>query len=264
MRFFILHTNDFHNKLTPEKATRIKNLKLTLEARCLLLLDAGDAISAGNLNYHLQGEPILDLMGTCGYDAMTLGNREFHFTKTGLRCKIGRAKFPILCANLYPKDGSLAYSKPMDSYFVPSSGLPLQAAFVKTTPLNQKVLVIGLSVPMITRRMASQHVSAYLFEQPIRVAQEIVPQLQAWARPDLTIALTHIGISQDRMLAKSVPTLDLIIGGHTHEVLTHGEWVGDTLIVQAGCYAKHVGYVEWDTDRDRGDKRRLTAWVETL
>jgi len=264
MSFFILHTNDFHNRLTPEKATRIKNLKQALAERCLLLLDAGDAISAGNLNYHLQGEPILDLMNTCGYDAMALGNREFHFTKTGLHCKISRAKFPILCANLYVKDDPSLYSKPMDSYFAPSPGLPLQAAFSKTTPLHQKVLVVGLSVPMITSRMASRHVSAYLFEQPLKVATEIIPQLQAWIRPDLTIALTHIGITRDRALAKSLPTLDLIIGGHSHDVLTHGEWVGNTLVVQTGCYARHIGYVEWDTNRDRGDKRRLTAWIETL
>ncbi|CEK14086.1 bifunctional metallophosphatase/5'-nucleotidase [Chthonomonas calidirosea] len=264
MSFLILHTNDFHNKLTPEKAERIRELKQSLGDRCLLLLDAGDAISAGNLNYHLRGEPILDLMNACGYDAMTLGNREFHFTKVGLRCKIGRATFPILCANLYEKDSSITYSRPMDTYFASSPSLPLQPAFIRTAPLQQKVLVVGLTVPMITARMASRSISAYLFENPLKVATEMIPRLQAWVQPDLTIALTHIGVAMDRRLAASVPTLDLIIGGHTHELLPQGEWVGDTLIVQAGCYARHIGYVEWDFQRGRGEKGRLTARVEAL
>ncbi len=45
-----------------------------------LLLDAGDACWAGNVYYRPGGEPVFDLMNGAGYDAMTVGNREFHFT----------------------------------------------------------------------------------------------------------------------------------------------------------------------------------------
>lgn len=256
----ILHTNDFHNKLTQEKALKIRQKKLGCQDS-VLLLDAGDAISSGNVDYHLNGEPILDLMSDCGYMAMTMGNREFHFSKVGLRCKLARAHFPVLCANIYPK-GHAPIT--VQSCFAPlDANLPLQAAFV--FDLSQwKILVIGFSVPMITPKMISRCVSAYLFEDPLRAAQRLIPTLQETVQPDLTIALTHVGLAKDHQLAQLVPSIDLIVGGHTHELLPNGEWIGDTLIVQAGCYAKHLGCVEWTPHFKKGDRARLVAGVEPL
>src|SRR5437016_10023338 len=95
----LLHTNDFHNHLLSAQAARLLALRSEL-GEGGLLLDAGDAISAGNITYHADGEPILDVMSDCGYDAMTVGNREFHFTAAGFRAKVSKARFPVLCANV--------------------------------------------------------------------------------------------------------------------------------------------------------------------
>src|SRR5437016_6383316 len=95
----LLHTNDFHNHLVPLQAARLLALRREL-GEGGLLLDAGDAVSAGNVTYHAAGEPILGVMSDCGYDAMTVGNREFHFTAVGFRAKVSNARFPVLCANV--------------------------------------------------------------------------------------------------------------------------------------------------------------------
>jgi len=104
MTIHLLHTNDFHNHLTVSQAAFINAQKQNYEN--VLLLDAGDAISAGNLGVRPGGEPILTLMSETGYDAMTLGNREFHVSDALLRAKIGKAKFPVLCANMRWKEPS--------------------------------------------------------------------------------------------------------------------------------------------------------------
>nr|MDQ3725432.1 hypothetical protein [Actinomycetota bacterium] len=57
-------------------AERLRRLKE--EHPGALLLDAGDAVSAGNLGFRPGGEPVLEAMTELGYAAMCLGNRETH------------------------------------------------------------------------------------------------------------------------------------------------------------------------------------------
>ena len=66
----ILHTNDLHGKLSDRAAERIAREKASF-VNCLLL-DAGDAVSSGNVYYRPGGEPVLARMSDLGYDAMAL------------------------------------------------------------------------------------------------------------------------------------------------------------------------------------------------
>jgi len=240
----LLHTNDFHNRLAPEQAARLAERRRALGAGGLLL-DAGDAISAGNVTYKVGGEPILDLMSDVGYDAMAVGNREFHFSQAGFCAKVRRARFPVLCANVRARS--------------PEIRLPVVPFISRTLAGGLRVTVFGLTVPLITERMLVRTVSAYVFDDPLQTAARLVPTL----RPDcdLLVCLSHIGLGKDRELAVRVPGIDLIVGGHTHEALETGERVGETLIVQAGRYAKLVGVVSigWQEG-----KPSLAAKLEAL
>src|ERR1041384_4588364 len=101
---------------------------------------------------------------------------------------------------------------------------------------------------MITERMLSRRASSYVFDNPLATASCYGPLLRARFQPDLLIAMTHIGIRQDRELAAQTEGIDLIIGGHTHVTLPEGERIGNTLIVQTGCFGKHLGRVEAEKD----------------
>lgn len=222
----ILHTNDMHNRLREERAVRLRQIVEEERARhpCLLL-DAGDAIGAGNVTFNPAGEPILDLMSDIGYTAMTVGNREFHLTEMGFHAKLNRARFPVLCANVRPRDGA---------------HLPVQPHLFLEVG-DRRVGIIGLTVPMITERMLSRHVSAYVFDDPVQrgceLAEELRPQV------DLLIALTHIGLKRDMELAQATDRIDLIIGGHSHTLLEEPLREGSTVIVQTGAHARYVGRV---------------------
>ncbi|MBV9848341.1 MAG: metallophosphoesterase, partial [Armatimonadetes bacterium] len=198
----ILHTNDFHNHLSPAQAQVIRRAKEALED--VLLLDAGDAVSAGNIGVRPGGEPILTRMSETGYDAMTLGNREFHVADALLRCKINRARFPVLCANVRWKEDT-------------GEALPVQPHVLKTLPNGLRVAVFGLTVPMVTPRMAARALSAFLFDDPVDAARRQIAALRPQA--DVLIALTHIGIREDERLAAACPELALIVGGHSHVTL---------------------------------------------
>jgi 5'-nucleotidase len=241
----LFHTNDFHNHLTAEQAARLAALRSEIGEKGLLL-DAGDAVSSGNVTFKTGGEPILETMSSIGYDAMTVGNREFHFTRKGFFAKLSLARFPILCANVR--------SAPADR----PNPLPVRPS-ISFTIENMRIAVFGLTVPMITERMLVRKVSAFVFDDPIETARHLLQDLRR--NSDIVVCLSHIGLAKDRELARDVPNIDLIIGGHTHAVLPEGEWVGDTLIVQAGWWGHYVGIV--DVELGKG-KRDLTAKLEPL
>lgn len=242
--YTLLHTNDLHNRLSPGQADRLGMLRVSLGRRGLLL-DAGDAISAGNVTFRPGGEPILDRMSGAGYDAMVIGNREFHFTRAGFEAKVQQARFPILCSNLRARDS--AGLLPV----LPSLRCVLEDGF--------RVALFGLTVPMITEAMLVRRVSAFVFGNPLHTAERLVAQLRPEC--DLLVCLSHLGLGKDRELAQRVGGIDLIIGGHTHALLETGERVGNTLIVQAGSHGRYLGRVQVEF---KEGKAFLTANIEPL
>jgi 2',3'-cyclic-nucleotide 2'-phosphodiesterase (5'-nucleotidase family) len=258
-QYTLLHTNDFHNHLTAGQAETLKQRITSLNGRGLLL-DAGDAISAGNITYRPHGEPILDVMSDIGYAAMTVGNREFHFSRAGFHSKLSRSRFPILCANVRPSRRTHLSNGDQDQI---DESKPLVHAWRRFVLDNGfSIIVFGITVPMITERMLARKVSAYVFDDPIETARRLVPELIGEQAPDLLIGLTHIGIRMDRLLAEQVPGIDLIIGGHTHVTISEGERVGSTLIVQAGSYGHLLGTV--DVTRQDNGTLNMSARVENL
>ena len=220
----VLHTNDFHNHLTPAQAAFIKEEKAKYEN--VLLLDAGDAISAGNIGVRPGGEPILTLMSETGYDAMTLGNREFHVADTLLRLKLSKAVFPVLSANIRWREDK-------------GETLSVAASWTKMLVSGLRVAVFGLTVPMVTPRMTARLVSAFVFDDPVETAKVQIARLRPGA--DVLIALTHIGLREDERLAAACPELDLIIGGHSHNKLHEPHIINGVPIVQAGWFGHYLG-----------------------
>lgn len=217
----ILHTSDLHGRLTAEGARRLR------EAERDLYIDCGDAVRSGNLAVPLRPEPCWPLLAEAGCDVSTLGNRESHLTEAALQAKLHGVRHPILVANLRRKDGSLVFP----SHLVLNAG-------------GRRVGLIGAMVPMVTERMTSRHVSAFLWDPPVPAVAELARRLQS--EVDLLVAITHIGLEADEELAKEAPELDLILGGHTHVELKAPRIVGRVVIAHTGAYGRYYGRYEWD------------------
>lgn len=224
-RLTVLHTNDFHNILRDGQIERIKRVKQAAGPDAALL-DAGDAISAGNVGVRLGGEPILAAMSELGYAAMAMGNREFHIAGAALRHKIGNARFPVLCANIRFRDDR-------------GEALPVTPNAIIETPGGIRVGVFGVTVPMVTPRMAARHVSAFLFDEPLGAAKTQIETLRGDV--DVLILLSHAGYRADLKIAAECPQLDLIVGGHSHVVLNAADRSASVPVVQAGSHGRYIG-----------------------
>ncbi|MBP5093448.1 MAG: metallophosphatase [Abditibacteriota bacterium] len=223
----VFHTSDIHNKLKTADFERVGRVKASVPGA--LLFDSGDAIWSGNIYWRIGGEPILKDMSAVPYDAMCVGNREYHLLKIGMDSKISCADFPILSANLRAKGDIVPESVP----------------YVSFEREGVKITVVGFTVPCVTEEMFVEKLASYYFEKPIPAAEEIVPKLRADC--DLLIALTHIGIGKDRELAKKTD-IDIIFGGHTHTVTPEPEFVSGTYILHSDCHGKFLRKTVIDTD----------------
>jgi len=228
MGFHVFHTNDFHNRLTEAGERRIREAVAAVGDDPWLLLDAGDAVKAGNLGVTPGGEPILRRMTDMGYAAMTIGNRETHPSRLLFGSKTADAGFPLLCANVRPRRGG---------------PLPV-VPHVELVRAGVRIAVFGVTVPMVTERQAVKAAWDMVFDDPVQTAARIVESL----RPncDLLIALTHVGHATDRRIAEAGLPVDAIVSGHTHLVLEQPICVGGIPIVQAGSHGRFLGHMRWD------------------
>ncbi len=230
----ILYFNDSHGHLEPWKpdeksdatiggiariATVVERIRRENRAlrRSTVLLQAGDILQGTPLSAVYQGEPDIECFNIMGVDAMTLGNHEFDFGKSNVAKLVERADFPILSANVFWTDGR-PFARA--STVVESNGL--------------RVGVRGLTTAETPSTTFPTNVADLTFDDPIRAARYAVPVLEPHC--DIVVALTHLGVPEDRRLAAAVPAIDVIVGGHTHAKLITPERVGNTVIVQAQDY----------------------------
>lgn len=76
---------------------------------------------------------------------------------------------------------------------------------------------MGLAGPDFRGRLISQYKNIISYENHIDCAKRICNTLRKIGC-NLIIAITHMRIPPDQQLAKLVPELDLILGGHDHVV----------------------------------------------
>lgn len=230
----ILHTNDMHNHLTPAKMSFIKGLKRHF-APDVLLLDAGDAIGAGNLGARGK-EPILTMMDEAGYDAMAMGNRESHPTQSALAKKLADARFPVLAANIRPRRKEKHPPRIIQEY--------VEVA-LDSEDEESLIAVFGLAPAITPPESFWAKVTDFIYDDPLKTGPGLAKKLRS--EVDLVIALTHIGYDNDLKLCAS-HDIDLIIGGHTHRAIIPPEHHGHAYYAATEANATHIGHLTLNFD----------------
>lgn len=242
-RIQIIHTNDIHGHLDVTDrvasgnssfsqgglvatAAQIERLRAKAPERTLLL-DGGDAWQGTYISNENKGQAVTRIMSLLRYDAQVVGNHDFDWGTENLRQRATEASFPFLCANCADTSGAVpSYLRP---YVVKDLG-----------PV--KVAVIGLILPDAASIIKASSIAGIRFKDAANTARSYLPEMRTQA--DLVVALTHIGLDNDRKLATDVPEIDVIVGGHSHTALRAAVTVGKTVIVQTGAYTANVGDLE--------------------
>ena len=226
----IIHTADFHARLTPEKAERLRAMKAQ-HPNCLLL-DSGDAVRAGNVWFTPWPEATLRLMNHAGYDAMALGNREYFFRKRIMAHKFAPAAFPVLSSNLVAKSGDIATRPQM----------------VASLPNGMRIGVFALSREMIRPGSVWDRFSDSVFLPVEDAVREQTADLRSKA--DIVIALSHLGEASDEVVARSGANISLLLGGHDHGAreINSDTQPGPPYISWPGAYAETAALIHAEVD----------------
>ena len=174
----------------------------------LLLFDSGD-FSQGSAYYNLfHGEVEVGLMNRMHYDAATIGNHEFDFGLENMKRIFEMAQFPIVCANY-------DFSKTI-----------LKDVVKPYTILHRKGMKIGIFgiSPQLEGLVAKNSYGDVVYQDPVKVANEVASYLKLQERCDLVICLSHLGWAignmNDEMLIKNTRYIDMVLGGHSHTYFT--------------------------------------------
>ena len=216
-----------------------------------LVVDGGD-FSMGTLFQTIYGQqaPELRILGLMGYDATTLGNHEYDYRTSGLVSMLKSATdsdepLPamVLC-NIDWKNPNTEQKELQKAF---------REAEIKDYIIIQKGDVkIGITGVFGIDALSCAPTCDLKFTDPVKAVQKTVQKMKDKEKPDLIICLSHSGTwadpekSEDEILAKSVPDLDLIISGHTHSRMSEPIVHGNTTIVSCGEYGETLGSLHFE------------------
>jgi 5'-nucleotidase/UDP-sugar diphosphatase len=296
--FTILHTNDLHSSFigmgpaadyTPftlnDDATRGGYARLAgmiaqrktarSEQGPVLMLDAGDysmGTPFGAATREIGGE--LQLMSLMGYDATTFGNHEFDLGPEGLgksirvAAKAGRVPAMISSNTGFEKQGpSLA-----DLQRLSKEGVIRRHLVIERDGIRFGIFgLLGKEAQIYTSG------GAVTYLDTVEAAKEIVSLLRETEKVDVVICLSHGGVvkgkdgsytdGEDVSIAREVPGIDIVIGGHSHTELHKAIMANDrTPVVQTGKESANLGelVISIEGDKLTVDSYRLYPIDDTI
>ncbi len=216
-----------------------------------LLLDAGD-FSMGTLIQVMFEEEASELrmLGDLGMDATTLGNHEFDYGAEGLANMMVTAVNsgePLPAMVVCNVDWETMKASPMTQEQQDLAAVFAYYGVKEYIVVEKNGVDIAITGVFGKDCLDCAPSCPLLFKDPVEAVKETVGKIREKEDVDMIVCVSHGGTwededkSEDEILAKSVPQLDLIISGHTHTKLSEPIVHGDTYIVSTAEYGKYLG-----------------------
>ena len=222
----IISFNDLHGDFEnlPKLSAFIEETRA--KYKHVIVVCAGDRFTGNPFNdyYEKRQYPIINMLNHMGWDVAVIGNHEFDFGIDLLNERIRESTAATIAANIELSTSGLVGVRPY--HIIKKNGIRI--AFLGLTNVDR---VTGKPAALAER------VADIDFFDPIETA---VKFKHLRKKNHVFVALTHIGTTEDLILASIMPELDLIVGGHSHSLLEPTVQNG-VVITQAGRSARHVG-----------------------
>lgn len=232
----LVHSNDVLGEIEPcgcrtnplGGMARKQNYLKKITAPNIIQVDGGDLLfqsdeipEALRKQTLLQAQYLLKVLEMTGMDAVVPGEKEFAMGFRTFQDLAKKTQIHFLAANLATKSGK----KPFESSLI-----------VKRKEDNGKTVSVGLFGIVDPKLNWPKELKG---QPSIAAAREQVKALKG--KVDYIVALTHEGEALDEVLAKAVPGIDIIIGGHSQSFLQVPVTVGSTHIYQSSFRNQYIG-----------------------
>lgn len=218
----LLHTNDYHFDMNKpdELAEMIESIRTSYQD--VYLLEAGDIFVRHPHRWEVNGtlmespewyaQRALQMIAWRNdqhYDVMTPGNHEFAYIENYTQTALNTADFPLIAANIE----------------INTDLLPQFDDYVSMhTKTGRDIFVLGLSNDNARKEGVKQN----------DIFETAGSFMHLRDSANVFVALTHIGLNRDKTLAEKFPQIDIIIGGHSHDLLEQSVLVNGVLVAMAG------------------------------
>lgn len=223
------------------------------------LVMAGDFVSPSvynSLKYQnkaIRGKQMIEAMNAAGMDIAVFGNHEFDIKEAELQERINESDFQWVSSNTFHKVNSkiIPFEK-----ITAAGASPFPSTYIKTVTdadgTTAKIGFIGLTLPFNKASYVS-------YADALVTAKGLFNKLKDSV--DFVVAITHQSMEEDELLAKEIPGLALILGGHEHD--QRFEKIGHIYITKAMANAKSA-YITTVTVNKPRKSINITAKLEKL
>jgi 5'-nucleotidase / UDP-sugar diphosphatase len=248
-------------------ATLIKYVRsLSNEERQSLLLDDGDFFQGRPVGSVTKGRAVIKYMNDIGYDAMTIGNHEYDIPEEELIETLTAADFPILSCNIIDKrTGDLPW------YVRP---------YRIVNRLGVRIGLIGFTTTDTEKMSFPENIKNIDVTDEKEAVAKYVPIVRDVEKADIIIIMAHAGLPYDikstylsrydtkgnpleseraaywgydaQEIAREVPGIDLILGGHMHRGVAQ-PWIDPythTMVIQGYAYGSNLGWITLKIDAE--------------
>jgi len=206
-----------------------------------LLVIAGDFLSPSVYNSlkfegnRIRGKQMVDAMNAAGVDMAVFGNHEFDIPEADVQSRINESAFQWVSSNTFNKKGN-------DVVPFVKNGVPFPETYIRTFTdadgTTARIGFIGLTLPFNKAPFVT-------YTDVFTAAQKYYEQLKDSC--DAVVAITHQAMDDDIKLARQIPGLALIIGGHEHE--RHYAKIGNVYITKADANAKSAYIIKLNLNK---------------
>lgn len=209
------------------------------------LVMAGDFISPSVYNSlpyqgkRIRGRQMIEAMNAAGMDIAVFGNHEFDFGEADLQDRINESNFKWVASNTFHKTQGqvVPFAK------VTSTGTqPFPKTYIMSLRdkdgTTAKVGFIGLTLPANKAVYVS-------YDPALSTAKQLYNQLKDSC--DAVVAITHQFMEEDVTMAKEIPQLAAILGGHEHSM--RFDSIGKLYITKAHANARSAYIVKLLIDK---------------
>jgi 2',3'-cyclic-nucleotide 2'-phosphodiesterase (5'-nucleotidase family) len=207
---------------------------LLKENKNTMLFMAGDFLNPSLIGTikvdgeRVRGKQMIEVLNAMNVDLVAFGNHEFDVSQKDLQKRLNESNFPWISANV-----KLKTKEKLMPFYKETAGkkIPLKETFIKefTDEDGTKIKVGFISVsipsnPVEYVEYGNMFVKARASYAAIKDSVDVV------------FGLTHVKLTNDKRIAKLIPNLPLIMGGHEHT--NSYNKIGNVSITKADANAK--------------------------
>lgn len=178
----------------------------------------------------VRGKQMIEVMNAMNFDLVAFGNHEFDLSQQDLQKRLNESAFPWISANvkLKTENKSISFYKERNGEKV-----PLPTSFIKQfTDKDGTTIKVGFISVCIPSNPKEYVEYGNMFIKARSAYAAIKDSV------DVVFGLTHVKINNDKRIAKLIPEIPLIMGGHEHT--NKFEKVDNVTIAKADANAKTV------------------------